>query len=267
MAARADEAPCTGDACAVIKVSDDGCAWTNAGKRAVRFSLIAKDEARMATVLGPGEAFKETDKAFCVVKGKNDPRYDARFAVLAVIPDEEAAAKAPPMPRNKPMISVAQVETAIPAVAMPRAKPAAPPAAPAPRPKPVEAAATPATPAAAATAAAPGTTLPPAACGEACPPILFKTYDDCLWVLNFNPRPVAFQAVADGKRFTLALEAADGEKADAQARDAKPAHMRFRDPFQSAGSGLPFYRAQLGAGGACVKNREEISTFVADYAN
>ncbi len=264
MAARADEAPCTGDACTVMKVSDDGCAWTNAGKRAVRFSLIAKDEARMATVLGSGEAFKETDKAFCIVKGKNDPRYDARFAVLAAIPDEEAVAKAPPMPRNKPMTSVAQVETAIPAVVTPRVKPAAPPAQPALRPKPVQVAA--AAPAAAASVA-PGTTLPPPACGEACPPILFKTYDNCLWVLNFNPRPVAFQAVADGKRLMLALEAADGEKADAQARDAKPAHMRFRDPFQSAGSGLPFYRAQLGAGGACVKDRKEISAFVADYTN
>jgi hypothetical protein len=41
--------------------------------------------------------------------------------------------------------------------------------------------------------------------------------------------------------------------------------MRLKDPFQSAGSGIPVYRARLGGAGACVKSREEIAAFSAAY--
>jgi hypothetical protein len=276
------EGRCTGDACGAVKVSDDGCKWTNGGDRAVRFSLIAKEVARMATVLAPGATYKETDKTFCLAAEKSDPRFDVRFAVLADIPDEPVAVAkaAPPPPRGKPAVaatpapSTAEVETAAPAVvavAMPRPKPAPPPATPAPRPKPEApadvAAVAPAVPVAAAKPVAPGATLAPASCGDACPPILFKTFDNCVWVLNFNPRPVAFEAIADGRKLSLALEAADGEKADAKAADAAGVHNRFSDPFQSAGSGIPFFRARLGSPATCVKDRKEISAFVANYAN
>jgi hypothetical protein len=112
--------------------------------------------------------------------------------------------------------------------------------------------------------------MPTAACGEACPPILFKVIDNCLWVMNLNPRPVAFEAEIAGKHTTLALEAADGDKADAHAavasvKDLAALHMRLKDPFQSAGSGIPVYRARLGSPGSCVKSRAEISTFTAAY--
>src|SRR5262249_34435397 len=152
------------------------------------------------------------------------------------------------------------------AMAAPRAKPAAPPAyPPAPRSKPVVEVAAPVAVVAPVAAVAPSAPIAPAACGEACPPILFKVFDGCLWGVNLNPRPVAFQAEVGGKRIALALEAADGEKADAfaasaaqgkVAKDIAGVHMRFRDPFQSAGSGIPLYRARLGAVGACAKSRD-----------
>jgi hypothetical protein len=70
------------------------------------------------------------------------------------------------------------------------------------------------------------------------------------------------------------LEAADGAKADARsaaiasgkaAKDEAALHMRLADPFQSAGSGIPIFRARLGPAGACVKSREEIAKFSANY--
>jgi hypothetical protein len=168
---------------------------------------------------------------------------------------------------------------------MPRAKPAAPPLYP-PRPRakpaaPVETAAAaapsvaiiaPTVPTAPVAAASPSTSQA-AACGDQCPPILFKVFDNCLWVLNLNPRPVQFEADVGGRRIALALEAADGEKADAlaaqtkgPAKDMAALHMRFRDPFQSAGGGIPLYRARLGSASSCVKTREEITGFTAAYA-
>jgi hypothetical protein len=48
-------------------------------------------------------------------------------------------------------------------------------------------------------------------------------------------------------------------------KDLPALHMRLKDPFQSAGSGIPVYRARLGKPGACVKSRAEIATFTAAY--
>jgi hypothetical protein len=129
-------------------------------------------------------------------------------------------------------------------------------------------------PAAATGATAPLSSGDAVACDRDCPPILFKVIDDCLWVLNLNPRPVAFEADAGGKRYALLLEAADGAKADERAAalgNAKPpkeeasVHMRLQDPFQSAGSGIPVFRARLGAADVCVKSRADITRFWARY--
>lgn len=295
---------CSGDACGVVTVSGDGCLWTNKGDKAVRFSLIAAQVSRMVTVLAPGESFKEADKAFCVGPAGADRRYQATFATLSKMPEEAVAAKpvttaAAPVARAKPaavpalVAAVAPkpaplqapsnaVASLAPVVPLPRVKPAPPPAyPPLPRVKPavpVEVAA-PAVVAPVA-AVAPSAAVPASAktavsCADgSCPPILFKVIDNCLWVLNLNPRPVAFEAEIAGKMTSLALEAADGEKADARSsalasgtaiKDDGTLHMRLRDPFQSAGSGIPVYRARLGAAGACVKDRAEIARFQASY--
>ncbi|NOT41041.1 MAG: hypothetical protein HOP13_11155, partial [Alphaproteobacteria bacterium] len=169
------------------------------------------------------------------------------------------------------------------------AKPAAPPAyPPLPRSKPeapalaateappatVVASAPPMAAVAPVAAVAPSASLPE--CGEACATILFKVVDNCLWVVNMHPRAVAFQAEAAGQRLALNLEAADGDKADARvaaiakagaAKDELAVHMRLRDPFQSAGSGIPVYRARLGSGAACVKERGAVTRFSARFLN
>ena len=68
--------------------------------------------------------------------------------------------------------------------------------------------------------------------------------------------------------------AADGAKADERAaalasgkasKSDAALHMRLHDPFQSAGSGIPIYRARLGGADVCVKERSEISAFSARY--
>ena len=91
-----------------------------------------------------------------------------------------------------------------------------------------------------------------------------------------HPRAVAFEADASGHRVALNLEAADGGKADAQAaavakgapsKDAPAVHMRLRDPFQSAGSGIPIFRARLGSAATCVKERNAVTRFSARFLN
>jgi hypothetical protein len=265
---------CTGDACGVLAVSGEGCAWTNKGAKAVRFSLIVRDTSRVVTVLAPGETFKEADKAFCVVPG-GAQRYQASFAVLSSV--SETVPK-PAAPLAKPSVAPAsggQSDVAGLTVPLPRVKPAAPAIYP-PRPRVKPAlpaiAEAPAASAAPASAVAPAPTVGAVDCAEGgCPPILFKVVDGCLWVLNLNPRPVAFEAVSRGQSMKLSLEAADGAKADSQAstggaaRDLASMHMRLKDPFQSAGSGIPVYRARLGGDGACLKDRSEITQFSARY--
>jgi hypothetical protein len=298
----AADAACSGEACSLVAVAADGCSFKNTGDKSVRFSLVAGGAARVVTVLGPGETFKEANKAFCVAGDAGDKRLEASFAVLGKAPtdDRDFTLKGTAKPSiAKPAVATpavaatdaVQVASTTPAIPMPRAKPAAPPAyPPAPRAKPevVEVAmAAPPAPAPVAAPAAPVPVAPPAAiqpttaaeaeakmptaaCGEACPPILFKVIDNCLWVMNLNPRAVAFEADIGGKHTKLALEAADGDKADAHAavaevKDLGALHMRLKDPFQSAGSGIPVYRARLGSPSSCVKSRAEITTFSASY--
>jgi hypothetical protein len=291
----AADAACSGNACAVVAVAADGCSFKNKGDKAVRFSLVAGGTPRVVTVLGPGETFKEADKAFCVAGDAGDKRLEASFAVLGKAPadDKDFSLKGVKPSVAKPAVAApeaVQVATTAPVIPLPRAKPAVPPPIPMPRAKPevveVAMAAPPVAPPVAApappvpvappeavqptTAAEAAAAMPTAACGDACPPILFKVIDNCLWVMNLNPRPVAFEAEIGGKRTKLALEAADGDKADAHAavaevKDLSALHMRLADPFQSAGSGIPVYRARLGSPGACVKSRAEISRFTAAY--
>ena len=274
----AAQAACSGDACAFVKVSADGCQWSNTGTKAVRLSLSS-----FVTVLAPGDAFKQADKGKCVAGGN----FEATFPVLRTMPDETVSMA---RPRPKPTavaIDTAQAVAPVPAatataaatvataaspsgVVVPRAKPApvlAPVASapPMPKTKPVEMIATPAevsTP----KAVAASLSNPPCIEGEkTCPPILFKVIDSCIWVLNLNPRAVAFEALVEGKAMALALEGADGDKADAKTGTGIGAHMRLHDPFQSAGSGIPIYRARLGGTGECVKARADISQFTARY--
>lgn len=292
------EAACSGEACSLVAVAADGCSFQNKGDKAVRFSLVAGGAARVVTILKPGETFKEADKNFCVAENAGDKRLEASFAVLGKAPadDRDFTLKGtkPSVVAAAPAAAV-QVATTAPVVPLPRAKPAAPPSVPMPRAKPevveVAMAAPPAVAAAPAPVVAPApvaavapaaavpvtteaeaaATMPKAACGEGgCPPILFKVIDNCLWVMNLNPRAVAFEAEVGGKHTKLALEAADGDKADAHAavaevKDLAALHMRLKDPFQSAGSGIPVYRARLGQPGSCVKSRAEITTFTASY--
>lgn len=299
---------CTGDACSSLAAVSTGCAWTNKADKPVRLSVSSEAAGAVLAILAPGETFKEANKARCAADLA--PRLDATFATLPkAAGDTTAAVKAKPVPKPKPAVVAAPVVPATPAASpsipasvppsvppsvpgvapvklaavgtmpLPRAKPPAPaPYPPMPRFKPQA-------PVVAAAAVAPAAVVAPSApvaaaepgaptCGDACPPILFKVFDNCLWVLNLNPRPVEFKAEASGKTIALALEAADGEKADARAeaiakgqapKDVAAVHMRFRDPFQSAGSGIPLYRARLGSASACVKSRAEIAAFTARY--
>lgn len=285
------DATCSGNACGVVALSGDGCQWTNKGDKSVRLSLVTDGVSRLVTVLAPGEAYREPNKAFCVAA--SDGRFDASFATLAKLPPEGAPAPvvarpkpaATPMAAAAPASSPAPVAAATPSVALkplPRPKPAlvriGPPL---PRAKPeIQTASAPVAPPAvvapSAAMTAPSATAAPvsSACVEACPPILFKVIDGCLWVLNLNPRAVAFEAEVGGRRTALSLEAADGAKADARAaavaagtvlKDDGALHMRLQDPFQSAGSGIPIYRVRLGSPGSCVKSREQITQFSATY--
>lgn len=282
------DAPCSGNACSAVAVAADGCSWSNKGDKAVRLSLITGQTARVVTVIAPGETFREANKAFCSAENAGDKRFEASFAVLGKPPadDKDFTLKAPrsaPAAAATPVAAVAATTevAAAPPIVQPRAKPAPPPAyPPTPRAKPevIEVAAPapaapaapvaavqPAAPARSAAAAPSGPSASAAACGQGCPPVLFKVIDECLWVLNLNPRPVAFEAEVGGKKLSLALEAADGAKADEGAKSDGALHMRLKDPFQSAGSGIPVYRARLGGAGACVKSREEIAAFSAAY--
>ncbi len=289
---------CSGEACAVVAMSGDGCAWTNRGEKSVRLSLIASQATLMVTILAPGETFKQPDKTKCFV-ASSDRRFEASYPALRVMPEESVSA-AKPLPRAKPKaevaasapppaampVTVAEVvpTTAVDMVAgpvLPRSKPAPPPVyPPAPRAKPQLAQApelgTAVAPTQAVASSAPvAASESRASCAEGgCPPILFKMIDSCVWVLNLNPRPVAFEATVAGRKMGLALEAADGAKADERAsalaggkasKSDAALHMRLHDPFQSAGSGIPIYRARLGGADACVKERSEISAFTARY--
>lgn len=223
-------------------------------------------------------------------------------APAAVAPAPAAAAK-PAAVAAPPAVATAVASVAAPSPAavpvkvalatpLPRAKPPAYPPIPRSKPEmPVQAVAAVApapSPAPAPAALAPSTTPAPVAapvnvssdkldCGEACGEILFKVVDSCLWVQSQNPRPIRFEAVVGGKPMVLALEGADGKKADVRAAVLQNAgtdvakgdaayHTRLHDPFQSAGSGIAVYRARLGAAGTCVKGREEIASFSAHFA-
>jgi hypothetical protein len=108
-------------------------------------------------------------------------------------------------------------------------------------------------------------------CGDACAEILFKQVDECLWVQSQNPKAIAFQTEIAGKPLAMLLEGASAIKADAEpVADGKPKnnsayHARQRDPFQSSSAGIPVYRARLGEAGACVKERSEITHFMAKF--
>ena len=274
------DATCAGSACGVVSLSADGCRWTNKGDKPVRLAFMDGAAVRMVTVLVPGATYTEANKKFCTRAG-SDGRYDASFAALGTASPEEPlkapAARAKPSiaaaPPATPEVAIAAVETGVP---MPRAKPKPPPAyPPMPRAKPEApvqtVAATPATAIDTTGAFEPSPAEPSLdSCGDDCPPILFKVIDECVWVLNLNPRPVAFVAETGGGRTALRLEAADGAKADAQAASrgaerVSAMHMRLKDPFQSAGAGIPVFRARLGPPGACVKSRAEITRFSANY--
>jgi len=303
-ASAADEAACSGDACGALSRSADGCSWTNKGDKSVRLAITATPAGAdaagaanlspMMTILAPGETFKEPAEQCSKLAGYA-VRYAASYPVLREMAEETAAPVKPALPKPKPVVAVVPapvipataVAVATPAVMpVPRAKPAAPPAyPPLPRLKPEA-------PVAAVAAIAPEAAVMPAAvaaptadagglgalpCTEACGEILFKVIDSCVWVQSQNPRPIAFEATIAGKRMVLALEGADGAKADARAaalakagaeaaNGAAAYHTRLHDPFQSSSPGLPVYRARLGAAGACVKSRDEIASFSARFA-
>lgn len=282
---------CEGEACAAISTA--ACTITNKGDKSVQLTTVADQASLMMTVLAPGETVKQ-DKLLCEKFGRGEAHYDARFATLRAMPDapdftmKTATVSKPVAPKPKPAPTVVPVAAPVSeapvavaaAVASPRPKPAVPPAyPPTPRAKPVTE--EPATAvAAAAPAIAPASTPVPAAapgdCGDACATILFKVVDNCLWVVNMHPRAVSFEADTSGQRMALTLEAADGDKADARTialakgqapKDEAALHMRLHDPFQSAGSGIPVYRARLGSAAACVKERSSVTRFSARFVN
>lgn len=287
-------AACSGEACGALTSSADGCSWTNTGTKPVRLAMSsAAAGSPVVMILAPGEMFKAA-AAQCAKPSGDSATYQASFAVLRAMPEEKPVV---PVPKAKPVAvvaaaaptvaavatpAVAPAPVAVAAIVVPRAKPAPPPAyPPLPRLKPaapVEAVAAVAPEAAAlvepaavvATDEAPG-------CGEACGEILFKVVDACVWVQSQNPRPIAFEASVGGKAVKLMLEGANGAKADmraavlakagAEAGKADAAyHTRLHDPFQSAGPGIAVYRVRLGSAEACVKGREEITTFAARFA-
>ena len=103
-------------------------------------------------------------------------------------------------------------------------------------------------------------------CGDACAEILFKQVDDCLWVQSQNPKPIMFQASVDGRMILIPLEGASYDKSSGTpAPDSAAHHARQRDPFQSSSAGIPVYRARIGDKGVCVKDKAQITQFVAIF--
>lgn len=265
---------CTGEACEALKVSADGCLWTNATDKAVRFSLSEGATTIVSTVLAPGGNFREANKDACVTNKPESPQYQATFASLRQMPD------APDFTLKPKATAMARAVMPKPAIALPRAKPQAASIAmvspPLPRAKP-DTTAVPSAP--------PSNALPPQVaqaaeapteiqiaqganpCGDACSEILFKRVDNCIWVQSQNPRPIMFQATVEGRMIVLSLEGASSDKSN----NAVPPtgvtayHARQRDPFQSSSAGIPVYRARLGDKNSCATDRKQISHFVAVY--
>jgi hypothetical protein len=254
----------------------------------VKFSLFNATETLLATVLPPGETFRQVNKAACVSSAPGSPQYQAVFTSVRKMPD------APDFTLKT--TSAATVPTpAVPKVATPKAKPdvsaatlevpAAPAAAPAPVAAPAQVAATRPVPRVKPEQPVVTVPVPPAPvvaalqlptqaeidagaspCGEACAEILFKQVDDCLWVQSQNPKPIMFQASVDGRMILIPLEGASYEKSSGTpAADASAYHARQRDPFQSSSAGIPVFRARIGDKGACVKDKSQITQFVAIY--
>jgi hypothetical protein len=276
---------CAGDACESLTLSDDGCVWKNASDKPVKFTLFNSTETLFATVLPPGEVFRQSSKAACVTPSPESPRYQASFAAVRKMPDAPdftlkapATAAVPPAPR--PVVPRAKpdptevVAAAEPAAAVPAAVPAVAPvvaAKPVPKVKPVL------PPVVAAVAPVPPVAtlqMPTQAeidagaspCGDACAEILFKQVDECLWVQSQNPKPIMFQASVDGRMILIPLEGASYEKSSGTpASDSAAHHARQRDPFQSSSAGIPVYRARIGDKGVCVKDKAQITQFVAIF--
>lgn len=287
----ANAAPaCAGDACESLTLSDDGCVWKNASDKPVKFTLFNSTETLFATVLPPGEGFRQTSKVACITPSPDSPRYQASFATVRKMPDapdftlktaQAPTAAAQPVPR--PVVPRAKPDPAVTLAQAPAAEPAAAVAIPVPAPAPVVVAkpvpkAKPEQPPVLVAVAPP----PPAAilqmptqaeidagaspCGDACAEILFKQVDECLWVQSQNPKPIMFQASVEGRMIVIALEGASYEKSSATpASDSAAHHARQRDPFQSSSAGIPVYRARLGEKGACVKDKAQIAQFVAVF--
>lgn len=177
-------------------------------------------------------------------------------------PKPALAAFAGPFPRAKPGAAAAAPVATAPASVTPEPSPAlTTPAAPAPTP-----------------AAAPSApeSADPHACGDACNEVIFRSIGNCLWVQNANPHGVTFTAHAGTRTITLALAGADSAKADAhkpfEPKEGTPSpvgegayHTRISDPFSPNSPGIAVYRARLGSAEACVKAREEITSFTASF--
>ena len=110
---------CTGEACEALKVSADGCLWTNATDKAVRFSLSEGATTIVSTVLAPGGNFREANKDACVTNKPESPQYQATFASLRQMPD------APDFTLKPKATAMARAVMPKPAIALPRAKPQA----------------------------------------------------------------------------------------------------------------------------------------------
>lgn len=74
----------------------------------------------------------------------------------------------------------------------------------------------------------------------------------------------------------LALAGADAAKADAhkpfEPKEGTPSpigegayHTRISDPFAPNSPGIAVYRARLGSASACVKTRDEVTSFTASF--
>ena len=278
---------CAGDACESLTLSDDGCVWKNVSDKPVKFTLFNATETLFTTVLPPGDAFRQTAKAACITPSPESPRYQANFAAVRKMPDAPdftlrtpATAAVPPaprpfVPRAKPDASTVTADVPVgepvvaaaapvpaPAVAVakpvPKAKPELPPVLVALAPPPPVATLQMPTQAEIDAGASP--------CGDACAEILFKQVDDCLWVQSQNPRPIMFQASVEGRMIVIALEGASYEKSSGTpASDSDAHHTRQRDPFQSSSAGIPVYRARIGNKGVCVKDKAQITQFVAVF--
>lgn len=283
----AEAAPaCTGDACESLTLSADGCVWKNASDKPVKFSLFNASQTLFATVLPPGDGFTQANKAVCVSTSPDSPQYQAVFATVRKMPDApdftlkttpSAATAAPPAPR--PVLPRAKPEPSVVTMHVPATDEVAPVASPAPvavvkpRPRakpeqPPEVATVVTAPQVAALQMPTQAEIDAGAspCGDACAEILFKQVDECLWVQSQNPAPIIFQASVDGRMIVIALEGASYDKSSGTpANDTAAHHARQRDPFQSSSAGIPVYRARLGEKGVCVKDRAQLSQFIAVY--